>query len=124
MSSRCGLSVKSHPTDKEHFYCRPNAGETVGQYGIQRFGYCRRRGFLAHKFNRRTKLEPCTNVQSKPFSPAFGNTLLCGVFLVIWFFVHFKLGCIYSPIHKLIVNSHSVIMTIRIKSMNYFTVGF
>ena len=41
-----------------------------------RFGYCRRRGFLAQKFNRRTNVEPCTNVQSKPFSPAFGNTLL------------------------------------------------
>jgi len=42
----------------------------------QRFGYCRRRGFLAQKLNRRTNVEPCTNVQSKPFSPAFGNTLL------------------------------------------------
>jgi hypothetical protein len=21
------------PNDKERFYCRPNAGETVGQYG-------------------------------------------------------------------------------------------
>ena len=42
----------------------------------QRFGYCRRRGFLALKFNRRTNVEPCTNVQSKPFSPTFGNTLL------------------------------------------------
>ena len=43
---------------------------------IQRFGYCRRRGFLAQKFNRITTVEPCTNAQSKPFSPAFGNTLL------------------------------------------------
>src|SRR5690606_3477462 len=43
---------------------------------VQRFGYCRRRGFLALKFNRRTNVEPCTNVQSKLFSPAFGNTLL------------------------------------------------
>ena len=42
----------------------------------QRFGYCRRRGFLAQKFKRRTNVEPCTNVQSKSFSPAFGNTLL------------------------------------------------
>ena len=33
-------------------------------------------GFLAQKFNRRTNIEPCTNVQSKPFCPAFGNTLL------------------------------------------------
>jgi hypothetical protein len=41
-----------------------------------RFGYCRRRGILAQKFNRRTNVEPCTNAQSKPFSPAFGNTLL------------------------------------------------
>ena len=29
----------------------------------QRFGYCRRRGFLAQKLNRRTNVEPCTNVQ-------------------------------------------------------------
>ncbi len=42
----------------------------------QRFGYCRRRGFLAQKFKRRTNVEPCTNAQSKLFSPAFGNTLL------------------------------------------------
>ena len=28
------------------------------------------------KFNRNTTVERCTNVQSKPFSPAFGNTLL------------------------------------------------
>ncbi len=27
------------------------------------------------KFNRNTTVERCTNVQSKPFSPAFGNTL-------------------------------------------------
>ena len=27
----------------------------------QRFGYCRRRGFLAQKFNRITTAEPCTN---------------------------------------------------------------
>jgi len=31
---------------------------------------------FAQKFNRRTSVEPCTNTQSKPFSPAFGNTLL------------------------------------------------
>lgn len=38
--------------------------------------YCRRRGILAQKFNRRTNVEPCTTVQSKLFSPDFGNTLL------------------------------------------------
>lgn len=39
-------------------------------------------GFLAHKLKRRAKAELCTNVQSKPFSPAFGNTLLgAGLFL-------------------------------------------
>jgi len=40
------------------------------------------RGFLAQKLNRITAVEPCTNVQSKPFSPAFGNTLLCVCFFV------------------------------------------
>src|SRR5690606_18844533 len=38
-------------------------------------GFARER-ILAQMLNRRTKVEPCTNVQSKPFSPAFGNTLL------------------------------------------------
>jgi len=33
-------------------------------------------GILAQKFKRRMNVEPCTNVQSKPFSPTFGNTLL------------------------------------------------
>jgi hypothetical protein len=28
-----GFGVKSNLNDKEHFYCRPNVGETVGQYG-------------------------------------------------------------------------------------------
>ena len=51
----------------------------------QRFGYCRRREFLAQKFNRRTNIEPCANVKWKPFSPAFGNTLLCGVFYLFLF---------------------------------------
>ncbi len=32
------LSVKSYLNDKEHFYCRPNDGETVRQYGTQRSG--------------------------------------------------------------------------------------
>ncbi len=49
---------------------------TLLKYYGQRFGYCRRRGLLALKFTRITAVEPCTNVQSKPFSPAFGNTLL------------------------------------------------
>lgn len=29
------------------------------------------------------KVELCTNVQSKPLSPAFGNTLLGGVFIYL-----------------------------------------
>jgi len=50
-------------------------------YGCrQRFAAWRSGGFFAQKFNRRTNVEPCTNVQSKTFSPAFGNTLLCSVF--------------------------------------------
>lgn len=36
----------------------------------------------AQKFNRITTVEPCTNVQSKLFSPAFGNTVLAVVVLV------------------------------------------
>jgi len=53
-----------------------------GGISSQRFGYCRRRGFLAQKFNRRTNVEPCTKVQPKNFSPAFGNTLLSEVFIL------------------------------------------
>ena len=33
-------------------------------------------GIFSTKFNRRTNVEPCTNAQSKPFSPAFGKPLL------------------------------------------------
>ena len=33
-------------------------------------------GILVLMLNRRTNVEPCANAQSKPFSPAFGNTLL------------------------------------------------
>jgi hypothetical protein len=36
----------------------------------------------AQKFNRITTVEPCTNGQSKLFSPAFGNTVLAVVVLV------------------------------------------
>jgi len=39
----------------------------------------------AQKFNRITTVEPCTNVQSKLFSPAFGNTVLAVVVLVSLF---------------------------------------
>jgi hypothetical protein len=35
-SSLCGLWVKSNLIGKEHFYCRHNAHETAGQYGILR----------------------------------------------------------------------------------------
>ena len=68
---------------------KPSA-KVLKKYCAQRFGYCRRRGFLARKFNRRTRVEPCTNAQSKPFSPAFGNTLLAAVFL---FFKPFNYLC-------------------------------
>jgi hypothetical protein len=43
---------------------------------IERFGACRRRGFLAQKFNRNTAVQPYTNAQPKHFSPAFGKPLL------------------------------------------------
>jgi hypothetical protein len=58
----------------------------------QRFGYCRRREFLVLKFNRRTNVEPCINVQSKPFSPAFGNTLLAVRPSCLYVFCLFILG--------------------------------
>jgi hypothetical protein len=51
-----------------------------GMNGLDRkltFWVLPKAGFLALKFNRSTNVEPCTNAQSKPFSPAFGNTLLC-----------------------------------------------
>src|SRR5690606_7266442 len=80
------------------------ADDTQGAQRIayHRFGYCRRRGFLALKFNRRTNVEPCTNVQSKLFSPAFGNTLLAvrasfvSFFLVLFVFhiIHIKSVCL------------------------------
>jgi len=33
LSGRCGLWFKSNLNDKEHFYCRSNAGKIAGQYG-------------------------------------------------------------------------------------------
>ena len=65
------------------FFIRYHGRWSFFRLGANRFGYCRRRGLLAQKFNRRTNVEPCTNVQSKPFSPAFGNTLLPAVILVL-----------------------------------------
>lgn len=68
----------------------------------QRFGYCRRRGFLAQKFNRRTNVEPCINVQSKPFSPAFGNTLLAvRLLFYVLIFLFFKI--IIDTIYTIII---------------------
>jgi len=61
-----------------HKSTSPNFFEIQGYFLVAkyRFWYCRMRRFSAQKFNRRTNVEPCTNVKSKPFSPAFGNTLL------------------------------------------------
>ena len=42
----------------------------------QRAAYWRWAGFLALNFNRRTKVEFCTSVDTKPFSPPIANTML------------------------------------------------
>jgi len=42
-----------------------------------RFAYWRWAGFLALNFNRRTEVEFCTSVDTKPFSPPIANTMLC-----------------------------------------------
>lgn len=44
--SGVGFRSSQTPTDKEHFYCRPNADETAGQYGTLRTGLCAGRALL------------------------------------------------------------------------------
>jgi len=36
VSAHVGFGSSQTITDKEHFYCRPNADETAGQYGTLR----------------------------------------------------------------------------------------
>ena len=43
--------------------------------------------FLVQKFNRRMEVELCTNVQSKPFCPAFGIALLAVARLIAYWLV-------------------------------------
>ena len=73
ISAFCGNSrVHSHFATTSHrpFAFAHNACLVVAScslcgfsgYTHNGFGYCRRRGFLAQMFNRRTKTEPCTNV--------------------------------------------------------------
>jgi hypothetical protein len=38
VSADVGFGSSQTITDKEHFYCRPNADETAGQYGTLRQG--------------------------------------------------------------------------------------
>jgi hypothetical protein len=38
VSADVGFRSSQTITDKEHFYCRPNADETAGQYGTLRTG--------------------------------------------------------------------------------------
>jgi hypothetical protein len=39
VSADVGFGSSQIITDKEHFYCRSSAGETVGQYGTLRYGF-------------------------------------------------------------------------------------
>jgi hypothetical protein len=41
-----GFGSSQNLIDKEHFYCHPNAGETVGQHGTQRLRLCAGRAFM------------------------------------------------------------------------------
>lgn len=67
-------------------------------------------GFLAQKLNRRTNVEPCTNAQLKPFSPAFGNTLLAVRAFVSLFnstvvFIFLSIFCLFVELSKLFIKS-------------------
>ena len=55
----------------------------VIQGDAQRAAYWRWAGFLALNFNRRTEVELCTSVDTKPFSPPIANTMLWAGFLFI-----------------------------------------
>lgn len=56
----------------------------------QRAAYWRWAGFLALNFNRRTKVEFCTSVDTKPFSPPIANTMLYDV-VMFWVLVQLNI---------------------------------
>lgn len=56
----------------------------------QRAAYWRWAGFLALNFNRRTEVEFCTSVDTKPFSPPIANTMLYDV-VMFWVLVQLNI---------------------------------
>lgn len=52
--------------------------------------YWRWAGFLALNFNRRTEVEFCTSVDTKPFSPPIANTMLYDV-VMFWVLVQLNI---------------------------------
>ena len=59
-------------------------------YVAQRAAYWRWAGFLALNFNRRTEVEFCTSVDTKPFSPPIANTMLYDV-VMFWVLVQLNI---------------------------------
>lgn len=57
---------------------------------VQRAAYWRWAGFLALNFNRRTEVEFCTSVDTKPFSPPIANTMLYDV-VMFWILVQLNI---------------------------------
>ncbi|WP_221626521.1 hypothetical protein, partial [Elizabethkingia meningoseptica] len=55
-----------------------------------RAAYWRWAGFLALNFNRRTEVEFCTSVDTKPFSPPIANTMLYDV-VMFWVLVQLNI---------------------------------
>src|SRR5690554_8132691 len=74
------------------FRQKPNVlDRAVGfQHVAQRAAYWRWAGLLALNFNRRTEVEFCTSVDTKPFSPPIANTMLAvRLFVFVFCFVNF-----------------------------------
>ena len=92
--------------------CNPpnRCGERSGADFATSFWVLPKAGFLAQKLNRRTNVEPCTNAQLKPFSPAFGNTLLAVRAFVSLFnstvvFIFLSIFCLFVELSKLFIKS-------------------
>src|SRR5690606_27932832 len=68
------------------------ADDTQGAQRIayHRAAYWRWAGFLALNFNRRTEVEFCTSVDTKPFSPPIANTMLYDV-VMFWVLVQLNI---------------------------------
>ena len=68
----------------------PFAGRLSFYTDAQRAAYWRWAGFLALNFNRRTEVEFCTSVDTKPFSPPIANTMLYDV-VMFWVLVQLNI---------------------------------